>query len=181
MAITVGTDTYVTIAEADTYIEEHYVSTDTQRVTWEALSDTDKEIYLRNATLVLEDIPYRGRKSDSDQTLAFPRCYKSFDYISDLDTWYTKDFYYCSYYCESETPDSVKYAQIHEALENASPSDDSDVFNSRNSNVKSYSVTGLSETFQNVNSSYAGVTATLMSKKAQRLIHKYAGGGFGVR
>jgi hypothetical protein len=50
VSIVVGTDSYVTVIEADTYISLHYLSTNAQRQAWEELITEDKEIILRKAT-----------------------------------------------------------------------------------------------------------------------------------
>ena len=78
LAITVGTDTYITLADADTYISNNYVTTSTEYITWDALTDANKEIYLKNATKKIDRGIYRGIKAVSTQTLEFPRALKTF-------------------------------------------------------------------------------------------------------
>lgn len=63
MALTIynddGWDSFVTIANADTILTNNIPST--QRTLWEALADTDKEIYLRQATELIRTkitLPY---------------------------------------------------------------------------------------------------------------------------
>lgn len=69
----VGTDTYVTVAEAGTYIASHYRSTDQARTRWTGLPTEDKEILLVNACAELEQLPFHGRKAETGQLLSFPR------------------------------------------------------------------------------------------------------------
>ena len=176
--ITVGTDTYVTIAEADAYIELHYLSTDTQRVAWEAMTDADKEICLRNATVSIDTLIVPGRKIDSAQTLSFPRVAQVLDplrrdpsnYIYDDDIDYNYSYV---------VPDKVKYAQIEESLELASPSSSSKLYDTYNGNVKEYRITGLSETFAKVGMT-SGVQAVLKSQKAQKLMSAFVGGSYAI-
>lgn len=71
MTIVAGTDSYISLAEADTYWE------DRNDTTWAAASDEDKEKALREAT-VLIDGSYDGRwigthPGSSSQVLAWPR------------------------------------------------------------------------------------------------------------
>lgn len=180
MAITVGTDTYVTVAEADTYIAEHYMSTDFQRIEWETLDDVNKEIVLRNATPSIGNIKLNGRKKDSDQVLSFPRCYKNAYYLP--ISWYeTKDIDGYSMHCEVDVPDNIKYAQVAEAIELCKATKDSSDYMALNGAVKSYSITGLSETYKDIPNGASGTPSTeLRSKKAQKLLQDYVGGGYHV-
>lgn len=69
MAITVGTDTYGTVAEADTYFAARFGFDK-----WIPLTELEKEKYLVSAAQQ-EDVLclWYGEKSDEDQLLAFPR------------------------------------------------------------------------------------------------------------
>jgi len=178
--LTVGTESYVEVADADTYITDHYLSTDAQRIAWEAMAEGDKEIALKNAVLALENIVVKGRKKDSEQSLSFPRCYKNANYFP--FAWYEQAYIEgIRMDCEVEVPVKVKNAQIHEALELASPSKDTIDFESLNSAVNSYSVTGLSESFKNVPAFASNTPETeLRSKKAQKLMKLYTGGVYSV-
>jgi hypothetical protein len=73
MALEVGTDSYVTLAEANTYVQTHFLSTSPARVAWEALSDSDKEVLLRVSCAQIQQLPFTGRAAEYEQTLAFPR------------------------------------------------------------------------------------------------------------
>lgn len=70
--LTVGTDSYVTVAEADEYISKRYTSNSKDRKRWEELSKEDKEIIIRNACDEIELMPFQGRKITMEQKLAFP-------------------------------------------------------------------------------------------------------------
>ena len=49
MTLIVNKDTYITLEEANTYLSQHYVSTDPLLIQWNSLSDNDKEVFLRRA------------------------------------------------------------------------------------------------------------------------------------
>ena len=65
---------YMTVDEANKYVETHYLSTDTLRTSWEALTDEDKEVLLTVSTEAINSIPWPGRKAKASQPNAFPRC-----------------------------------------------------------------------------------------------------------
>lgn len=69
--LTVGIDTYVTVSEADEIITGcHH---DSLLEKWLALSDNDKECYLRTATYKIDCLPVNGYKHNVKQVLQFPR------------------------------------------------------------------------------------------------------------
>src|SRR6266542_3080243 len=68
MALTVGTDSYVTLTEAAEYFGRRLRST-----AFDGADETTQEKALKHATLLLEAQPWAGDKTDADQTLAFPR------------------------------------------------------------------------------------------------------------
>jgi len=78
-------NSYVSVADADAYHVDHSASTD-----WSGAENAVKEKALRLATQYL-DVSYEGRwrgaKADSDQALAWPRCYAydNDDYAYDSD------------------------------------------------------------------------------------------------
>jgi hypothetical protein len=81
MAITVGTDSYVTVAEADTYFGNRPFST-----AWIGEDDV-KEDALKYATKLMELRNYKGGRYVSTQTLSFPRSGLYIDSVAvDSDT-----------------------------------------------------------------------------------------------
>lgn len=64
-------DSYVTIAEADEYIEAAY--REELAGTWTILEDDKKEHRLKLGALMMNQLKYRGEKACRDQNLAFPR------------------------------------------------------------------------------------------------------------
>lgn len=170
--ITVGTDSYVTVEEADAYIAEHFLSTDEQRKVWEMAGD-DKEIALRRACAALDSLMYRGVKYSISQTLAFPRYFgENYTMIDGM--------LYASDRCPElkKVPPTVKAAQIEEALEVISPTEATEDKDIRNNPIQSYSIGHLSETFDKA--LVGSLQFTLASIRAQELIRPYTGGGYEI-
>jgi len=113
MALTVGTDTYISQADATTYVSNYYATTSAKYIAWAALTSDNKDAYLRSALLILERQPFAGLKVDLDQTLSFPRAL----YTDVQEYNYNALFTYGeNWYEQSAVPDSVKYAQVEIAL-----------------------------------------------------------------
>ncbi len=116
MAITVGTDTYISLVDADTYVAAHYASSDAKYMAWTALTDADCEVYLRRAALIIDRQPIVGVRAVETQTMAFPRAIYS-TYTGGLD-WGTISLDYSgSWYLQSSVPSAVTYAQVEIALQ----------------------------------------------------------------
>lgn len=72
MAFAVGTDSYASVAEATTYLDN--LPQDTS--TWSALNETKRENWLRSATNRLDEFyVWRGEPTSSSQALLWPRKY----------------------------------------------------------------------------------------------------------
>lgn len=73
MAVTVGTDVYDTLANADAYWANY------GNTLWAAATEANREIYLRKATDWLErNFRFRGERNTSTQRLHFP-CINAYD------------------------------------------------------------------------------------------------------
>jgi hypothetical protein len=143
MAITVGTDTYISLADANTYVTNNYASTEALRVSWAALSDSDKESYLRKACKKLDRQILIGQKALTTQTLQFPRAWKTpYFYNQNIPSTV---YYQGDYTVESAVANEVKYAQVEEALSLIGGT--SDRVTMQREGVKSFSLGSLSETF----------------------------------
>lgn len=68
MALTVGSDSYVTLTEAAAYLGRRLRTS-----AWDSADTPTREKALKHATIVLEGLPWAGDKDDAEQTLAFPR------------------------------------------------------------------------------------------------------------
>lgn len=152
---------YVTLDEANTYVTEHYMSTEALRVGWEALEDADKAVLLRRSFQAIELLPFSGHKTCCDQPFAFPRC-------------------------PSRTvPDAVKFAQIEQALigADAEATEEAKQYEKMwQWGVSSYSIGNLSESIS-AGTYGAGAlrTAGITSAAAARLLAPYMQGGYKIR
>lgn len=109
MSFTVGTDSYVTVSEADEYIENHRRELDPLRVHWSVLTDPEKELYLRQSCRQIERVMFVGQKYYVGQKLAFPRRRSGIGYIPRNPIYgYMRD--------DCAVPQEVKAAQIENAL-----------------------------------------------------------------
>jgi len=68
MALSKGTNSYVTVAEADAYFADSV-----HNATWSALNETSKAQLLVSATRVIDDMEFQGVAVSASQSLAFPR------------------------------------------------------------------------------------------------------------
>lgn len=66
--LTVGADSYITAEEADGILKG-----EPDEGRWKALSQEQKESYLKSAARNIEALPLRGRKHSVFQAMAFPR------------------------------------------------------------------------------------------------------------
>lgn len=76
MSLVVGTNSYITVQEADELIAQNFMSTDPIRVFWGNISeDSDKESLILNSTKKYDrdSMCYKWFKQDPDQPLQFPR------------------------------------------------------------------------------------------------------------
>ena len=149
---------YVTLEEANEYIETHYLSTDDLRIGWESLPDEDKVVLLTKSFQALELLPFSGRKLKPSQSNAFPR------------------------WPHQEVPVAIKWAQIENALAKSDTSNAEDAkFYERlwMYGVESYSIGNLSERTSTGSYSVNGAQATgVTSAIADRLLRPYLGGGY---
>lgn len=173
--ITVGVDTYVTVDDANTYLSQKYLSSDERLATWNALSNDDKEVYLRDACDAIDSVKYRGVTYVALQRLAFPR-YFGEQYAMAYRTLIAPLAYL---YPELEdVPDDVMAAQCEEAFEIACPSGDTATHEAVNGAVSHYSIGHLSETFKNVGD--GTLEANVRSSKARKLLEQYAEGSYDI-
>lgn len=152
---------YVTLDEANMYMTEHYMSTETVRVSWEMLSDDDKAALLRRSFQSIELLPYTGHKTCIEQKTAFPRC------------------------PSTEVPEPVKWAQIEQASFSSDTEENEDAKHYEKLwqwGVQHYTIGNLSETIS-AGTYGAGAlrTAGVTSATAARLLAPYIQGGFNIR
>lgn len=157
MALTVGTDTYISRADADTYVAAHYMSGDATRQRWEAMAEADKEVLLRNAATMIDAQVLAGIKRLPTQKMAFPRMVES-GYLRGM-------------YDQMEVPDDIKAAQVEIALQ--AMAGESKREQMRLQGVKSYSIGNLSETLASGSAGQPNIT----SGAALILLRPYLAGG----
>ena len=173
MSLTIGSNTYVTVDEADAYITGNFLPNDKQRGAWEAMDAGDKEICLRRACFRLERLKYRGVKFAFPQALSFPRFFGA-NYAMISGVLYAPE---ADRYPElKEVPQAVKAAQVEEAIEIAAPTKATEDREIRNGAVQSYSIGHMSESFAVATA--GSVAAVLASGAAQEYIARYTGGGY---
>ena len=178
MALGVGTDTYISLEDANSYLESNYISSAPGLVAWQSMSDDDNEVLLRQAAKIINKQPLIGYLVDSNQAMAFPRYLYTTgpleaDGINNVMTFYGGFVRYVrgGLYKQLEVPRSVKEAQCEIAIELAlGPNQRQEL---QRQGVKSFSVPGLSET-------YDGSYNSLISYKALELLTPFIGGGFNI-
>jgi len=103
ITLTVGTNTYITLADAETYHGDRLWAD-----SWTSATDDDKSKALIMACRIIDVQPIKGRKQNLlGQTLQFPR-YLPEDYS--IDPMMVPNL------VNGEVPDCVKYAQCEQAL-----------------------------------------------------------------
>ncbi len=114
LVVTAGgesSDSYITVAGADAYIELKYEDSQaTVFAEWDALDEDPKEHRLKLGALLLNTFAWRGAKACRNQRLAFPRWWRWDDgYPIDEDTYL--DYADITSYTPPTTPQEVVDAQ----------------------------------------------------------------------
>lgn len=122
---------YATVEQANAYVQNFYSSADSLRLTWEALSDDDKQISLNRAEQSIDMLPFNGKPEHKDK--AFPR--------------------------KPNEEYSLKQAQIAtiELAVQQLNSEAKERFELQSQGVKSYKIGDLSETFGSDAASHSGI------------------------
>lgn len=152
---------YVSLEYANTYVSTHFLSTDSLREAWEKLTDEDKKAALMRSYSALELLYFIGRKSDVNQTSAFPR------------------------FPSTNVPEAVMQAQVENAVSMLDPSvkENASTYDVLwRYGVSSYSIGNLSEKSSNGSWGHSGTTASseLTSTKALDLLRPYVSGGYSI-
>ncbi len=110
-----ASESYVTVAEADIYVEARYDGTDLG-TEWDALDEEPKEYRLKLGALILNTFAWRGAKASRNQRLDFPRWWRWDDgYPLDEDTY--EDYADITDYTPPTVPDEAKDAQCELSLQ----------------------------------------------------------------
>lgn len=164
-SLVVGTDTYISAADALTYLQKNYLSTDAKLVAYAALSESDKDVVLRKAAQVLDRQPLAGYKADTTQTMAFPRALYTTMYIDGNLT--VNLLQNNSLYIETVVSNAVKYAQCEVAISFANGANPR--LDMQREGVKSFSIGSLSE-------SYGSGRDNALPYEARELLKMYLAG-----
>lgn len=159
--LTIGTDTYISLEDCDTYLYKNYLSTDAKYLQWKSLfgDDSDKEVLLRQAAKIIDSQPLQGFKVSSTQTMAFPRIF------------YTEHNNDKGWYSQPVVPSEVGFAQCEIAIQLAQGK--SERLELQRQGVKSFSIGNLSE-------SYTGKQSTIPCYEAKQLLEPFMNGGFRI-
>ena len=134
----VGTDTYILLADAETYLANNYLSTSEYLTAWNALLDADKQVLLNRALKIIENQIFAGIKDLESQPLQFPRWLYS-DFESMIPQGInTKPYFYTG------IPANLGYAQAEIAISQTIADNRVEM---QRSGVKSYTIGHLSESF----------------------------------
>ena len=148
---------YVTVQEADAYVNSHYLATDRARVYWSTLDDTSKSVLLQRAFERIERLPFTSRKASYKQTTQFPR------------------------YPLSTVPQAVKDANVVEAIHSSSAfPEQAEQQAMRMRGVKSYSIGQLSETFEHNRAGGYGNPMDMICVETLVLLRPYMSGGYRI-
>ena len=177
MALEVGTNSYISVADATTYFNDRLYAD-----SWTAASADDQAKALIMATKTLDRLLLRGRKKLDDQVLEFPRCYFSLAAIAGTRFPILEDYSVLNgWYCELSTPQRVLDAVCEEALALLTSGNDPRRAIQR-AGVKSYRLGSLSETF--ADGAIAVGTSSkqgLISDEAKALMRPYIAGAVAIR
>lgn len=160
--LTIGTDSYITITEADEYISSRYRSNNKDRKRWQELTEEDKEVLLRNACAEMELLPFHGRKITREQKLAFPRLPYQYGRVEEI------------------APLRVKQAQVELALwlsDEEKQGNQSQRQELQSQGVESFSIGDLSESY---GKGVGEKSAPLLCSKVKTLIAPYLNGGYDI-
>jgi hypothetical protein len=159
MALVLNTNSYVSIADADTYFETRIDSAN-----WVAATNEIKEQALVTATALIDDSSWIGSAVSSSQALAWPR--KNAIYNDDrLGLQVT--------IADDETPSRVKTAVYEQALHLV---DNEDVLAGQSQTFESISVGSISLSDSNGDTTRLPMKPSIVLKSLRPLIRKGSAG-----
>jgi len=159
MALVLNTNSYVTVADADTYFDTRI---DTAQ--WVVLGDTIKEQALVTATQLVDDNAWIGSAVSPSQALAWPR--KAATYPDDR-------LGYQITIPEDEIPERVKVAVFEQALHLVN---NEDLLTETTQTFESISVGSISLSDSNGDVTRTSIRPSLVMKPIRPLIRRGSGG-----
>lgn len=154
--LTIGVDTYITSDEANEYVKQFYLASDSLRIQWEVMTEEDREVYLRRAFVRINQLPYTGKRKSPKQPLPFPR--------------------------QDGNLLKVKYAQVEQALattDTVATQEVEDRQRLRRAGVQSYKIGDLQENFYRQGSE-SNATMFGLCEKAYYYLSEYLTGGYKI-
>lgn len=148
MALVVGENSYITLEEAQSIVENELYSDSPEYTLWESLSEKDKELICKKGTFAINSLNFIGQRLVWQTNLKFPR------YIDGIE----------------QTPDEIKVAcVINGLLDKMSTA--SEQYKLINNGIKSMTVGPNSVSFDT--SKFSGVKGARVYDDAKVLIGKY--------
>lgn len=150
----VNINSYVSLEEAENYIQTFYTSTSAERVKWGALTEDDKKIVLLSSARALNNLRYKGQKKIKGQPLAFPRKYQvvgfGLGYVP-YTSQYIDNSLYEGAFGSGDGLAAAKEAQIVNAVTGVAMDSDiiTDVLERSVAGIKSKSAGRMSESYDN--------------------------------
>ena len=164
--ITIGTDSYITVDFADSYIQGFYGEDSNEYSIWDSLETSQKEMYLKKSAMQIDNLPFTGIKKYKDQVMQLPRCNDNVSKFEDNEWTYN---------------DLIKYAQAENvvSLMNGKLSSGGEGGSVRRQleGVTGFSLDGFSETYSgNIDSKLQIVG----SQEALSMLSSWLHGGFEI-
>lgn len=144
---------YATVVQADEYVQNYYSSSDSVRLAWEALNESDKLVMLNRAEQVIDQLPLLGIPIVAGK--AFPRLPGN-----------------------GTIPTEVEQATIELAVQSLN-SEAKDRFELQQQGVRSYKIGDLSETFADSYGGYSGIDSYSFSIVFP-FLRGWLGGGYRI-
>ena len=163
MALVLNTNSYVTVADADTYFETRIDSAN-----WVTADDEIKEQALVTATQLVDDHAWIGSAVSSSQALAWPRS-NAIYYDDRLGQQIT--------IAENEIPNRVKVAVYEQALHLVN---NEDLLAGTTQTFESISVGSISLSDSNSDVTRTSIKPSVAMKPIRPLIRRGMGGGIGA-
>jgi len=174
--IVVGTNSYLSLADANTYVGDNYISTSAEYVAWNALSDANKELLLKKACKKIDRQILQGIKTLPTQTLEFPRAIRT-DYYN-VNYPQTQLRFTADWVVETAVAPAVTYAQVEESISmliiGSAANQRAEL---QRQGVKSFSLGNLSESY---GSGKVSSYPKLLSTEATDLIRHYLLGSVSI-
>lgn len=192
--LTIGTDSYVTVGGADSYVEANYLPTDAKATAWSALVTSSKEILLRRAARQIDLLPFPGQRTYPAQSMAWPRTVRRWG-----NGWFVTITPFMSFQVPQvdyshivfgdylggqdpavTVPALVQAAQVEEALEYASPDLGTANLTARMSPEQSIKIGDTHITYANNMTPVDKMNTLLYSLAAQQYLRPLTGGSYRV-